>query len=521
MKIYFINGLLEGEQIELFGSEISIGRETDNNIVIESDSLSRHHAKLIKQPDENWLLKDLGSTNGCKVNKELIKDDKLLVEGDVITLGDQEFRLGEEKNKALPSDIPIIKSIKKTEDSVAPINKTFVPEKKAESLTVNKIIFEPIPKKTEDNPEKNEKTSFSKPIIETVKSEVVAEKAKSQASSEDEKSPLLTAKELSESANDIFDAKGKAAAKESVPIVKKHFLNILFYLILLMAVVVFVFWFLSYNKSTKKSHAVSVVKDIKIPLVLHYVKNKITKDNVFRFSLLVENNIAKFTIDDLKSDRHYSKTIKDIKPEFMKALKSAIEDTGFMELQPVSQGSTANNLDETRKMTIALNNKFNSITIQNNSAPTSFEDIEAAIEEFADGYDLLTFAMPPKELQKRATESFTKAEEYYANRSARAGNLLEAERRYKITIDYLNQFSPKPKIWDIARKRYDEVRIMRKKRWNELQYEVERLERLNKIKEAIEVLNEMIQLAPEGSKAYKRARVKITRLSEALRKRKK
>jgi predicted nuclease with TOPRIM domain len=172
-------------------------------------------------------------------------------------------------------------------------------------------------------------------------------------------------------------------------------------------------------------------------------------------------------------------------------------------------------------MTIALNDKINTVTIQNNSAPTSFEDIEDAIMEFADGYDLLTFAMPPKELQKRAQESFVKAEEYYANRNARASNLLAAERRYKITIDYLNQFSPKPKIWDVARKRHAEVKAMRHKRWNELQYEVERLERLAKIKEAIDTLNEMQELAPEGSKAHKWARLKITRLSEALKARKK
>ena len=135
-----------------------------------------------------------------------------------------------------------------------------------------------------------------------------------------------------------------------------------------------------------------------------------------------------------------------------------------------------------------LDNKMNSITIQNNSAPTSFEDVETAIEEFADGYDLLTFAMSPKELMRRGQESFVKAEEYYANRNAKASNLLDAKRRYKITIDYLSQFTPKPKIWDVAKKRYAEVESIRSKRYDELKYELERLERLSKIQEAIEVI---------------------------------
>ena len=505
MKIYFLDGLLKGEQIELFGKEMSLGRETDNNIVIEADGLSRYHAKLIKQNGNNWLLKDLGSTNGCKINKELIGGERLLEEGDIVTLGDQNFRIGREKpktkNKAKSSVIPVAQSAKETP-------------------AIKKIVFEPIPKQAKNASETAKKSSAPKPIIETVKNETVVDKAKPEA----EKSPLVTAKELSESAANIFGEQAKAPKadrKDSVASAQKHLFNIMFYLILLVGVVAFVFWFLSSNKEIKKQNIVSVSINKKIPLVLYYVKTKITKDNVFRFSLLIENNIAKFTIDDLKSDRHHNETIKNIKPEFIKAMKLAIEDTGFMELSPVSRGSAVNNLDETRKMTIALSKKYNSITIQNNSAPTSFEDIEVAIEEFADGYDLLTFAMPPHELQKRAKKSFAKAEEYYANRSAKAGNLLAAKRRYKITIDYLNQFSPKPKIWNIARKRYAEVESMRSKRYDELKYELERLERLTKIKEAIEVLNEMKELTPTDVSLYKRLNLRISILSQRLNARKK
>jgi pSer/pThr/pTyr-binding forkhead associated (FHA) protein len=504
MKIHFIDGLLKGEEIELFGKEMNLGRETDNNIVIEADGLSRYHAKLIKQ-NGAWFLKDLGSTNGCKVNKKLIEKERQLEEGDIVTLGDQNFRVGREKpktkTKVKPSVIPVVQSAKETP-------------------AVKKIVFEPIPKKANNAPETAKKSSVQKPIIETVKNETVVDKAKPEA----EKSPLVTAKELSESAANIFGEQANApqtAPKDSVAAAKKHLFNIMFYLILMVGVVAFVFWFLNTNKDIKKELVVSVSKNKKIPLVLHYVKTKITKDNIFRFSLLIENNSAKFTIDDVKSDRHRNETIKDIKPEFIKALKTAIEGTGFMDLSPVSKGSAVNNLDETRKMTIALNKKYNSITIQNNSAPTSFEDIEDAIKDFTDGYDLLTFAMSPKELQKQAKESFAKAEEYYANRKAKSANLLAAERRYKITIDYLNQFSPKPKIWDQARRRYAEVKAMRKELWKELDYERERLERLAKYKDAIEVLNEMKQLTIEGSKEEKWVRKRVTRLSEALKARKK
>lgn len=507
MKIYFLDGLLKGEQIELFGNEMNIGRETDNNIVIESDGLSRYHAKLIKQDDDSWLLKDLGSTNGCKINDELIKDERLLKEGDTVNLGDQNFRFGEEKAKTKSKEIPIIQTVKEPKEEKSP--------------AVQKVVFKPMPKKTEATPVAVKKSDGPKPIIETVKPKATIETPKP----EPVKSPEMTAKELSENVTNIFGEQSKNSKTEEKKSVsetaKKHLLNIMFYLVLLVGVVAFVFWFLSSNKEIKKQTIIPAGRNEKIPMVLSYVKTKITKDNVFRFSLLVENNTAKFTIDDLKSDRHHIETITKIKPEFMKALKASIEDTGFMELQPVSRGSAVNNLDETRKMTIALDKKFNTVIIQNNSAPTSFENIEAAIEEFADGYDLLTFAMPPKELQKRANESFTKAEQYYANRNAKAANLLEAARRYKITIDYLNQFSPKPKIWDIARKRFAEVESMRKKRYDTLKYELERLERLSKLKEAMEVLEEMKELTPVDKPVYKRLNLKLSILSQRLKARKK
>lgn len=491
MKICFLNGVRNGELVELSGEEISLGREVDNDIIIETEGVSRYHAKLFKKSDGTWILEDLDSTNGCKVNKNLIDGEQLLKAGDIINIGDQDFRMdeGKSKSEAKSTASPVIQTVKE------PVRQT-----------VKKIVFQPISKKTEKAP---------KVLIETVKSKTVAEKTKA----EPQKSPTVTAKELSENVDNIFGEQknnSKTDKKSKEPVARKHIFNAMFYLMLLLGVVVFVFLFLNSNKEIETANIVHGSRAQKIPLVLSYVKTEITKNNIFRFSLLIENNTATFIIDDAKADRHHNQIIKEIKPEFIKALKSAIEDSRFMKLPPVSRGSAVNSLDKTRTMTIALDKKINSITVQNNSAPTSFEDIEMAIMDFTDSYDLLTFAMPPKELQKRAIESFAKAEQYYDNRKANSGNLLEAERRYKLTIDYLNQFSSKPKFYDIAKKRYDEVKSMRKKRWKELHYEVDRLERLGKLQEGIEALNEMLLLAYEDDKVKKWVRKKITKFSRTL-----
>ena len=93
MKLFFINGPRSGEHLELSGKEVSLGRETDNDVTIEVGGASRYHAKLIKHDDDVWYLKDLGSTNGCKVNAKLIKEERELKNGDIIALGDQILRV--------------------------------------------------------------------------------------------------------------------------------------------------------------------------------------------------------------------------------------------------------------------------------------------------------------------------------------------------------------------------------------------------------------------------------------------
>ncbi|BAZ43332.1 WD-40 repeat protein [Chondrocystis sp. NIES-4102] len=74
----------------LSGNEIVvIGRSPDCQIVLDSHkyiTVSRHHAE-ISLVDSNWVIKDLGTTNGTLVNSDRLTDSKILTSGDRITLG--------------------------------------------------------------------------------------------------------------------------------------------------------------------------------------------------------------------------------------------------------------------------------------------------------------------------------------------------------------------------------------------------------------------------------------------------
>lgn len=69
-------------------AKITIGRSTDNNIVIDSKLVSRQHA-IIQKIKDDYYLKDSNSTNGTLLNGKKIVAEKYykLQRGDTVTIG--------------------------------------------------------------------------------------------------------------------------------------------------------------------------------------------------------------------------------------------------------------------------------------------------------------------------------------------------------------------------------------------------------------------------------------------------
>ena len=72
-------------QIESDKKEITIGRDSENDIQIDNISVSRVHAKIIEGPNY-YLLQDLSSTNGTFVNGKRV-NQKYIKEDDEIVIG--------------------------------------------------------------------------------------------------------------------------------------------------------------------------------------------------------------------------------------------------------------------------------------------------------------------------------------------------------------------------------------------------------------------------------------------------
>lgn len=79
-----------GNRWSLERGHLSIGRGSENSIVLESDSVSRRHARVEKRGDQWWAC-DLNSTNGTYVNHLQVKES-VLVNGDLVKVGDTIFK---------------------------------------------------------------------------------------------------------------------------------------------------------------------------------------------------------------------------------------------------------------------------------------------------------------------------------------------------------------------------------------------------------------------------------------------
>lgn len=67
------------------GGGISIGRATDNDLVLRDERVSRHHGRIVGRRG-TLLYTDLGSTNGTEVNGERVSE-VVLGAGDLIRVG--------------------------------------------------------------------------------------------------------------------------------------------------------------------------------------------------------------------------------------------------------------------------------------------------------------------------------------------------------------------------------------------------------------------------------------------------
>ena len=78
-----------GQTFDLAGPEITVGRVADNKVQVEHASVSGHHA-ILKIDALDYVIKDLDSTNGTRINGERVTQQKLR-RNDILRFGNIEL----------------------------------------------------------------------------------------------------------------------------------------------------------------------------------------------------------------------------------------------------------------------------------------------------------------------------------------------------------------------------------------------------------------------------------------------
>ena len=84
-RLVGVSDLVRGAEFEML-CDMTVGRSTDNQVVIPHASLSRRHTRIV-YADGSFVVHDMGSTNGTKLNGKHV-GSCVLADKDEIAIGD-------------------------------------------------------------------------------------------------------------------------------------------------------------------------------------------------------------------------------------------------------------------------------------------------------------------------------------------------------------------------------------------------------------------------------------------------
>ena len=90
-KLIGVTGEFKDREYPLEEGEITIGRKTDNAILLDNPTISSHHC-VLTLAGTSCTLQDLDSTNGCRLNGRSVRVEPAEIHHkDILQLGDIEF----------------------------------------------------------------------------------------------------------------------------------------------------------------------------------------------------------------------------------------------------------------------------------------------------------------------------------------------------------------------------------------------------------------------------------------------
>jgi len=455
MELIYLDGEQKGQRFQLTPPGISIGRESDNDLQLLVNGVSRYHA-MISFDGKDWYIEDLGSTNGVFLCDQKISAKEKLSPGDTIGIGNQSFGFSGEESNNIPS-----------------------------ATDVTAII------------ENNTAQEFS-------------------AQEHPEEQDL--ASEIRRSKFSIFSGSQKNSNKGPKNTKRGKLWNLIYTLLIVTLPLVCISGYMLWVKNKEAKNKQETVKPKEHPFFFYYEKIETASDNVFRFEARIENDVIKFTIDDLKYGRHAVKE-KKVDKASIERLKADLKkiSSDFAKLSNSDTNAPDGPVEVYRRIDLAVDGKFNSVVAR--SSTTSFEKAEEAFKDFASlDNDLRVGLMTAQEMLEEAKEFFTLAENHFANYQASPKNIRLAIEKYQAAFNDYDFFEPKPKEWDICRKQLEKAQAIYKKMHKELYSNMQQHNKMGNPEEASRVCSKLMELLDPKSDDYQKIRnfkIEFDRMSKA------
>ncbi len=483
MKIMYLNGALTGQTMDLSPSGATIGRESDNTIQLPMGGVSRYHAKIERDAAGNWLIRDLGSTNGTLVDDVPVVGASPLAPGSVITIGDQLFRCVDSNASPAVQPPPAVQPAPSVPDGQQSQTFFFRPQNTASSVPTS---TGPVPKQSSPAPVQQPAPASATPA---------------------------------EVPHGLFKKKQDKPRPSGG---RKILSNVIFALVVILVAIIGLGIFLKLNEAPRTpSSQPAVKKKVENPFVLYYEKESVEGNRAFRFVLQIEGRREKaqnnreqlgyyleVTLDEPQNKRRYYELFKDPVPETLIAtLKQQILDTGFMELQQEKIAGTSQDNLQSRRIMVGFDNKFCDVRVSNDVSET-FNRVETIINEtLLDEYDLGVISQNVDRILEDARTFLFVAEEAFRSIDTTPSNLPKAITNYKLALRRYQLFDdPKPAEWKTAREGLAKAEAKLEEIRQEGQKNVRLFYELREYDKAIAECNRLLAIFPSDGETYRKIR---------------
>ena len=494
MKIMFLNGAMTGQTMDLSPAGTTIGRESDNAIQLPMGGVSRYHARIECEAEDQWVIRDLGSTNGTLVDDVPVVGSTRLVNGAVISIGDQLLRCidGEAaagESLSAPAPTPQANSAPLQTGGQQP---AFFFRPRNVAPTPSPVGSAPSPNPA---PAPGPAVSSSAPTIQSVPTDV----------------PKLFAK------------KENAPKKQDRR--KKLLGNIIFAMVLLLAVLVALGIFYKLSDESQKPVTSKPVDEQPLnPFFLYYEKNSLSETDVFRFTLILEMKemeaqdtpdgkpvrgyFMEVTLDEPQKDpennrRYYESFMDPIPEELINKLKKEIDESGFMGLQQEKLSGGSSGSGESRRIAVGFDKKFCDVSVSGDVSETFSLAEEIIMSTLLEEYDLGGINEEAKKILKKANDFLLRGDEAFVAIELDHSRLGEAIANYRYALHLYRQFDPKPEGWAMANEGLKKAEEMRETILNDGRTNVKILKEQQRYKDAIDVCDQLLQYFPPDSDTYK------------------